>query len=195
MGRDIGRGEALGIFDSHVLEAPAGAALFHPYIHEAGERGPFTDARARAQFTGLSQRVGFMGLLRTVYEGLAFAARECYRAMGQAPEEVRIAGGAARSPAMRLILASVLGTPVVEITREEAGAAGAAMMAGVAVGLFPDMAAAAARWVTPALGERVMPDPALSRLYDELFPIYFESRRLVPPIWAAGAAARPGAPL
>ena len=61
LGREVGRGEALGIFDRHVLAAPAGAALFHPYIHEAGERGPFTDARARAQFTGLSQRVGFMG--------------------------------------------------------------------------------------------------------------------------------------
>ena len=195
LGREAGRGEALGIFDRHVLEAPAGAALFHPYIHEAGERGPFTDARARAQFAGLSQRVGFMGLLRTVYEGLAFAARDCYGAMGHAPEEVRIAGGAARSPAMRLILASVLGTSVVEITREEAGAAGAAMMAGVAVGIFPDLAAAAARWVTPALGERVMPDPALSRLYDELFPIYVESRLAAPPIWAALASARPGAAL
>lgn len=191
LGLETTRGEALAVFDSRVLDAPPGAALFHPYIHEAGERGPFTDARARAQFTGLSQRVGFMALLRAVYEGLAFAARDCYAAMGHAPEEVRIAGGAARSPALKLILASALDVPVSEIEREEAGAAGAAMMAGVAVGLFPDMAAAVERWIAPAVGKRVIPDPALARLYDELFPIYLDSRRLSPPIWAALEAARP----
>jgi hypothetical protein len=37
----------------------------------------------------------------------------------------------------------------------------------------------------------VIPDPALARLYDELFPIYLDSRRLSPPIWAALEAARP----
>ena len=46
--------------------------------------------------------------MRAVYEGLCFAARDCYAAMGAAPEEVRVAGGAARSLALRRILASVL---------------------------------------------------------------------------------------
>ncbi len=190
LGREVPRGEALAAFDARVLEASPGAALYHPYIHEAGERGPFIDGAARAQFTGLSQRVGFLGLLRSVYEGLAFAALDCYRAIGHAPEEVRIAGGAARSPALKLILASVLGAPVREVQREEAGAAGAAMMAGVAVGIFPDMAAATKRWVAPALGEPVQPDLALARLYADLYPVYLDGRRLAPPIWAALAAAR-----
>jgi erythritol kinase (D-erythritol 1-phosphate-forming) len=195
LGCEVARGEALRIFDARVLEAPPGAALFHPYIHEAGERGPFTDACARAQFTGLSQRVGFIGLLRSIYEGLSFAALDCYRAMGHAPEEVRVAGGAARSPALRRILASALGAPVREVRREESGAAGAAMMAGVAVGVFPDMAAATDAWVTPALGERVLPDPALKRIYTELYPIYVASRKASPPIWAALAAARARGPV
>ncbi len=103
---------------------------------------------------------------------------------------MRIAGGAARSPALKLILASVLGAPVREVQREEAGAAGAAMMAGVAVGIFPDMAAATKRWVAPALGEPVQPDLALARLYADLYPVYLDGRRLAPPIWAALAAAR-----
>jgi erythritol kinase len=54
-------GEALGIFDLD-LEALGRRRLFHPYIHEAGERGPFTDARAWRSLTGLSQRVGFMAV-------------------------------------------------------------------------------------------------------------------------------------
>ena len=192
LGRSVDRRTALAAFDAEVLRAPAGQALFHPYIHEAGERGPFVNAQARAQFTGLSSRVGFTGLVRAVYEGLGLAALDCYRAVGHAPEEVRIAGGAARSPALKQILASVLGVPVRESSREEAGAAGAAMIASVAIGALPDFAAATARWVAPTLGEAVRPDPELQALYQRLYPIYVEGRRLSPPLWAALAEARTG---
>src|SRR5262249_44251792 len=103
LGLSADRKTALAALDAEVLKAPAGAALFHPYIHEAGERGPFVNVQARAQFIGLSSRIGFIGLMRTVYEGLALAALDCYRAVGHAPDEVRIAGGAARSAALKLI--------------------------------------------------------------------------------------------
>ncbi|HEX6010990.1 MAG TPA: FGGY-family carbohydrate kinase, partial [Geminicoccaceae bacterium] len=116
----------------------------------------------------------------------------CYGAMGHVPEEVRVAGGAARSRALRTILASVLGTPVRESSRHEAGAAGAAMMAAVAVGVFPDMASTAAEWVTPLLGDLVPPDPELAGRYARLFPIYVATRQAMPPIWAALADFRHG---
>ena len=83
--------------DDHVLKAEAGAILYHPYISEAGERGPFVDAAARAAFHGLAARHSFNDLMRAVYEGLGFAARDCYAAMGPIPPEVRVTGGAARS--------------------------------------------------------------------------------------------------
>ena len=46
-------------------------------------------------------REGCQPLVRAVYEGLSFAARDCYLAMGEMPVEVRIAGGAARSATLR----------------------------------------------------------------------------------------------
>jgi erythritol kinase len=189
LGGPVERRAALAALDARVLEAQPGAALYHPYIHEAGERGPFVDATARAQLTGLSVRVGFLDLVRAVYEGLALAARDCYGAMGHVPAEIRIAGGAARSRAMKLLLASAMGVPVRESVREEAGAAGAAMMAAVAIGAAPDMAAAAARWVSPMLRDTIAPDPALARLFDQLFPIYLQTRQAMPPIWARLAVA------
>ena len=146
-----------------MLDGKPAAALYHPYIHEAGERGPFLDVNARAQFTGLSTRTSFLDLVRAVYEGLAFAARDCYGAMGHVPDEIRVAGGAARSRALKTILASALDAPVRESARQEAGAAGAAMMAAVAIGVFPDLGVATQRWVTPLLGDLVQPDPGLSR--------------------------------
>lgn len=192
LGHEVDRRTALAAIDARVLDARPGAALYHPYIHEAGERGPFIDAAARAQLVGLSTRVGYGELVRAVYEGLAMAARDCYAAMGHVPEEIRVAGGAARSKALRTILASVLGAPVRESSRQEAGAAGAAMMAAVAVGVFHDMAAAARAWVTPLLGDLVRPEPGLARLYDGLFPVYLATRTAMPPIWAELAALRSG---
>ena len=189
-GFELDRRSALMATDRRVLEGRAGAAIYHPYIHEAGERGPFSDPNARAQIMGLTPAVGYLDLVRSVYEGLGFAARDCYLATGAIPEEIRVAGGAARSKSLRTILASVLGAPVRESSREEAGAAGAAMMAAVAVGALPDFNAACEVWVRPLLGDRVMPEPALATIYEELFPLYVRGHRGMRSWWADLAAAR-----
>ncbi|MEM7025722.1 MAG: FGGY-family carbohydrate kinase [Pseudomonadota bacterium] len=192
LGLEVDRSEALAALDKRVLDGKPGAALFHPYIHEAGERGPFIDAAARAMFTGLSTRTGFLDLVRGVYEGLGLAARDCYGAIGSRPDEVRVAGGAARSRAFKTILASALDVPIRESAREESGAAGCAMMAAVAIGACNDMAAAARTWVEPLLGDRISPDPALARVYADLFPLYQQTRQAMQPAWHGLAAARAG---
>jgi erythritol kinase len=110
--------------------------------------------------------------------------------MGALPDEIRIAGGAARSRALKVLLASALGVPVRESAREESGAAGAAMMAGVAIGALPDMAVAVDKWVKPSLRGIVQPDTALKKHYDQLFPIYVKARQAMPSVWADLAAAR-----
>ena len=82
-------------------------------ISEAGERGPFVNAEARASFVGLSYRHGFGDMVRAVIEGIGFAARDCYQAMGGAmPAELRLTGGAIRSPQLRQILSACVGVPV-----------------------------------------------------------------------------------
>ena len=192
LGHPFDRKTTLATLDARVLDGRPVATLYHPYIHEAGERGPFIDAAARAQFVGLSTRTRFIDLVRSVYEGLGLAARDCYAAMGLVPEEVRVAGGGARSKALKTILASMLGAPVRESARQEAGAAGAAMMAAVAVGIFPDLAAATGRWVTPLLGDVVRPVPELQRLYDRHLPLYIATRTCMTPIWGELAGLRSG---
>lgn len=184
-GLSISRRDLLAGVDAHVLGAAPGSLLYHPFISEAGERGPFVDATARAQFLGLSLHHRYPDLMRGVFEGLAFAARDCYAAMGPIPDEIRVTGGAARSRAMRTVLASVLGVPVRTSTREEAGAAGAAMTAAMALGLYPDMAACADEWVTPLLQPPLEPDAGLAKLYDRLFPTYVAARKASAPVWHA----------
>jgi erythritol kinase len=192
-GAGLSRAAALDAINAGVAAARPGAILYHPYISTAGERGPFTDATARASILGLDQNVRLMDLARGVYEGLAFAARDCFAAIGGAPGSILITGGAARSRVLRDILAAVLDRPVRAAAQAEAGAAGAAMMAAVQAGIFPDMAACAAVWTTPRLGPAVAPDPELARFYDRLFPVYREAIHAMAPLWRHLHDVREGA--
>ena len=186
------RKDMLRGLDARIMTRPAGRVLYHPYISTAGERGPFLEPAARAMFTGLEVGMGYADLMRAVFEGLCLAARDCYAAMGGVPEEVRVTGGAARSSALRLMLASTLRAPVRTVLREEAGAAGAAMMAAVQQKVYPDMAACAADWVTPLLGEAVQPDAGLATIYDSAYAQYLDTRERMRPVWRQMFEARHG---
>lgn len=183
------RGAVLRALDAAVSRARPGAAVYHPFISAAGERGPFRDADARAGLFGFDQSVGLPELARAVFEGIGLASRDCYAALGGAPAELRATGGGARSDAMRAILAACLDRPVRGAAHDEAGAAGAAMTAAVCLGLFPDMAACAAAWLRGG-GPASPPDPALARTYDALFPIYRDAYAAMPPLWRRLRQAR-----
>ncbi|MCT9000428.1 FGGY-family carbohydrate kinase [Chelativorans intermedius] len=170
--------------------SPPGALLYHPYISEAGERGPFVNADARAGFIGLSAHHRFPDLLRGVVEGLGMAARDCYAAMGPIPAELRLTGGAARSASLRAVLSACVAAPVRVSAREEAGAAGCAMMAAVAIGVYPDMDSCIAEWVKPLLGPAEPPDPELAQIYERLFPAYVSARQALSPVWDSLAGHR-----
>ena len=91
---------------------------------------------------------------------------------------------------LRLILASTLKARVRCISREEAGAAGAAMMAAVQQKLYPDMETCVAEWVDPLLGDITDPDGYLSAIYDRTFTLYRETREKMQPVWRAMMANR-----
>lgn len=190
------RTELIASLDKWVSAAAPASLIYQPYISEAGERGPFIDANARAAFIGLSTQHRYPDLVRAVFEGIAYAARDCYQCMGPMPDEVRVTGGAARSSNMRSILGSVLNCQTRTSSREEAGAAGAAMIAAVSIGHYDSMDACAADWVDPLIGEPEAADPELAELYQQIFPAYVESHRALQPVWAtmANANAATGVP-
>jgi len=183
-GVDAGLGDMISRVDAWFAASKPGAMVYHPYISEAGERGPFVDARARANFSGLSSRHRFPDLVRAVIEGLGMATRDCYAAMGDLPGELRISGGAARSAALRNTLSAAVGAPVRVSAREEAGAAGASMMAAVAVGAYRSMDDCIADWVTPHLGAAEVPAVADVERMARLFAAYGEIRKGIAPAWS-----------
>lgn len=190
MGGQVTHAEMVDRIEDWLSHTKPGQIIYHPYISEAGERGPFVDTHARAGFTGLGSQHRFADLLRAVIEGLGHAARDCYDAMGGPPSEIRLTGGAARSASLRQILAAALGASVRTTTREEAGAAGAAMTAAVAIGVYPDMDACVEAWVRPRLGPSEKPDAALTALYHRIFPEYRDIRTSAAPVWATLASLK-----
>ncbi|MEA2220808.1 MAG: xylulokinase [Solirubrobacteraceae bacterium] len=129
---------------------------FLPYL--AGERTPHADPAARGAFVGLSLRHDRGALVRAVLEGVAFALRDSLDLVAEIsspPAIGRVSGGGARSDLWLQILASVLELPLQRTAVDEGASFGAALLGGVAAGLFPDVHAAVAQCVRP--GEIVEP--------------------------------------
>lgn len=177
----------LSRLDEWVLSAEPNRVLYLPYISEAGERGPFIDTSARASFHNLSTRHGFRDILRAVTEGLALASRDCYLGTGSLPDEVRLTGGAARSKTLRALFAAALNRPVRTTKREEAGAAGAAMMAMVSLGHYKSLLDASRAWALPLLDKLETPNDEWATGFNSIFPIYQKTREQMEPIWHAFA--------
>jgi xylulokinase len=172
--RDLaGAGEELDALVEEAARVPPGArgAVFLPYL--AGERTPHRDPRARGAFVGLSGAHGRAEMTRAVMEGVALSLRDGLEAMeelGVEVEQIRAVGGGARSATWRQIQADVYGRPVHRTLADEGPAYGAALLAGVAAGVWRDVHEAAER---VALRDEVTePDAAAARAYDERFAVY-----------------------
>lgn len=176
--------------DDPVFEARSGAAIYHPYISAAGERGPFNNSNARASFTGMDTETQWVDLLRAVYDGLALAARDCYGYMGDMPSEIRATGGGARSKTLQKLIAAATRAQVRTVDQDEAGAAGAAMIAGLALGVFASTEEATKKWVHPHMSDPIAPDPSLANSFDAMFEAYVTTRHTMTPVWHAQTQMR-----
>ncbi len=149
----------------------AGGLLFFPYL--AGERMPLLDPEASGAWLGLRLDHGRPHLARAVLEGVVCGLRQALdplRATAARPTHIILAGGMAHAPLVQTVVADVLGQPVQGLRTPEQSALGAALLAAVGAGLFPDLPAACAAAV--AYEAPVPPDPARADLYDRLYAHY-----------------------
>ena len=174
----IAPGEPFGalVGEGERWEPGAEGLVFLPYL--AGERTPHVDPDARGAFVGLSLRHDRGALVRAVLEGVAYALRdslELLRELGVEPASARVSGGGARSDLWLRIVASVLDLPLERTAAEEGAAYGAALLGGVAAGVFADVHEAVA--ATVRVTGTVEPEPAWRETYEagyarfrELYP-------------------------
>ncbi len=159
----------------------AGGVLYHPYLSSGGEKAPFVDPGARAQFTGLTAEHTRDHLARAVYEGVALAMRDCYEHLPGTPDRVHLSGGGARSELWCQLFADCLDAEVAVPAGEEFGAKGAALLAGVGVDLYDDVPSAVGR--ATAVAETYAPRPDASRRYDRWYDVYRTTRERLTDVW------------
>ena len=162
----VAPGKSFEILTGEAEPWPPGAEglVFLPYL--AGERTPHADPNARGAFVGLSLRHDRGALARAVLEGVAFGLRdslELLKELGVDPQVGRVSGGGARSDLWLRIVASVLGVPLERAVVDEGAAYGAALLGGVAAGVFADVHEAVAACVR--VRGRIDPEPAWADRY------------------------------
>ncbi len=135
------------IADAAATVPPGAEGLFFlPYL--AGERTPHMDPRARGGFVGLTLRHGRAHIARAVMEGVVFGMRQGLALMldlGVTPERIIASGGATQHPLWLQLQADMFNRPLYRTTAVETAAVGAALLAGVGVGVYADVADAVAQ--------------------------------------------------
>lgn len=193
------RGPA-AVFDDLTRQAAqigAGSAglRFFPYL--LGER-TLGSPLSRASFIGATLGHGRAHFARAVLEGITFEDRRALDAICPADpgragrggrrdagpggtEPVRCCGGGARSAVWNQIRAGIFGRPVLTLDCAEGGILGAAILAGVGAGWYPD-AAAGADQVIRAAG-RWEPEPSDAAAYQAAFGDFCAAHDVLQELW------------
>ncbi len=164
--------------------SPAGArgVMFLPHMSAAG--CPVVDARSLGAFVGLSNFVQSGELLRAIIEGLDYQVLDIIKAFKTGldinPERLVAVGGATHNQFWMQNKADVLGLPIDVPDVEEATPLGAAILAGIGVGLYRDEQDAFERVYKP--GKTYTPDLHLTSRYGEWFQIYKQLYPVLAPI-------------
>jgi xylulokinase len=106
-------------------------------------------------------------------EGVTFAMRDCLdlvTSLQDDPVELIISGGATASPVWRQIQADIYAQPVKLARGEHHACTGAALLAGVGVGIYENINEAIA--LLPRASEVIEPSPENLRFYAERRELY-----------------------
>jgi L-xylulokinase len=181
--RDDAAADPFGIANERAAAiAPrADDPYYHPYLF---------DAAMRAGFYGIAGWHTEGHLLRALFEGVAFEHKrhiDHLRSAGIRFDTAILSGGGARSRIWPQMFADILGVPIHLASHPETGALGAAIVAGVGVGLFGSLEAGVSG-MTRA-GAAISPDPGLAGRYAERYRTLGAIRSAMEPVWASMAAA------
>lgn len=138
----------------------SGDVVFVPAF--AGLGTPYWDGGARGTLVGLTRGTTRAHIARATLEAIAFQSADVFDAMqadtGIALSALKVDGGACANALLMQMQADLAGVPVVRPKVHETTALGAALMAGRAVGVWPDDAALDRAWHPDAQWE-----PRMSR--------------------------------
>lgn len=161
------------LINEDIAEISIGAEglIYLPYL--MGERTPHLDADAKGVFFGLTPRHTRKHLVRAVMEGVSYSLLDCLNIvleLGEKPKEIRVGGGGAKSKLWKQMIADIFGCVAVTTNSGEAGALGAAILAGVASGVFESVVSACKGMIK--ITEKYIPDSEKTQEYQKFYRIY-----------------------
>lgn len=148
---------------------------FLPYL--TGERTPHLDPYVRGAWVGLGLHHTQAHMMRAALEGVAFALRQGFEALeatGFKATELRLAGGGTAEMPWKQLLTDILRIPLYATTVAAASARGAALLAGIGIGIYADandtskLAAAPTLVATPQSVDSALEDAWMR--YQSLYP-------------------------
>ena len=146
--------------------------LFLPHMRGAG--GPFWDPLSRGALIGLRATHTQAECMRAILEGICFEMRRILETMqhvfGTTFDAMHTIGGGTRNILWQELKASILGLPIELPDVEEATAKGAALLAGIGIGMFQDVYCASKE--VYQLKTRFEPNPELVATYHDIFGLY-----------------------
>ena len=154
--------ELLGLTWSELYQAPLdqpGLPAFVPFL--SGERTPLMKGHARAAWLGLAPEHRPTALAAAAVIGVVTSIADAARAViegGSVRGAIRASGGGLREPRFAQAVADAIGLPLTVVRSGAASAVGAALLAGVAAGVYADLATAVDR-VDREDGVTYRPDP------------------------------------
>lgn len=123
------------------IKPGAGGVIFTPWLH--GNRCPFEDPNAAGMFFNIRLETGKTEMIRAVLEGVCYHLKwmlECQDRKIQTSKTIRFSGGGALSDVTSQMMADVLDRTIEVVDEpQDVGAVGAAALAGVGLGLIPDL--------------------------------------------------------
>ena len=134
---------AHALLDEEAALSPPGAngVVFLPYL--SGERSPIWDPKATGAFFGITGNAQRHDLVRAVLESSCYGIRQLLeiaeQSTGRSFSEINLFGGAAKSLIWGQMKADIVGKPINILEKNNASVLGAAILAGVGVGLFHDI--------------------------------------------------------
>ena len=173
----LGDAESYPEIDRIAEKVPAGSGrlLFLPYLN--GERTPYMDSNASGIFIGLQNYHTRAHIYRAVMEGITFAMKDCMHVlMDNLTTPVKYvvsSGGASTSQFWLQMEADVFGLPVYVSAMREQASVGAAITAGVGVGLF-DSFQNACKEITHWKPEPIQPCADSVEKYKNFYALYRE---------------------
>ena len=172
LARQTGR-DVYAIINEEVAKAPIGSngVLFHPYL--AGERAPRNNPRAKGSFVGISLTTTREDILRSVIEGIGFNINvilQSVRDKGYDIQRLAIVGGLGKGEVTRQIFADIMNIELMTFQyMDETATVGAAVLGGIAIGLYEDESAVHKFMEISAVTK---PDPARHAQYERIMPLF-----------------------